>query len=1028
MGYSTGYIRRASGSQDFINFSAAIIEVTSTAGSADELEVYAERIDDSTAGSVNRIPDRSGITIIKLDDDLNYARYVSSAAFTPSATDNARTTADLGTTVEQDSPFTRTGNSIDIATTNLVLAVYSLENDRGDTVSGRTEIQGVLDLAGTEVDGTWSHSYGPRQTDNTNWGGMSCVALLEPSSGDDLQLVVVSREDTDEDWFAALQLVELPSGTEAIIVEATTGDFNGGGVDFAWDTAPRIDTGAFTHTTGTADIEVDNDDDYLAMASLANDAGVGGGAMQRAVPAIQFRVNTTDDDSIGSSSFSRGSGSADHPALACATLLTDLSAGDVIRLRCDRLNASVTGTIANEMGGMAVIRLSSLFPSGGTTLEPTSGTVTVVANSPTIIPPEAPPSAITPVHRLQGQQAVRWGTFHPPRRWRPQAVVHTAVLFEALVSALVPVSASVSVTANDAVPVPGVVAVAPTTASVTALANDPGLSLGAVTLGPGTATVTVSAPAPAVAPGAVVLVPAVATATVVTEEPTLSLATFLAAPVATVTVAAPEPTASPGPATVVPGSATVTVTAPDPTLSLGGAILAAGAAIVGVSGQDPSTDASTPLTPSSAVVAVVGNDPALSAAGTLTPGVATVVVVASAATLATPPLSLIPPQATVNALALGPALGPGAPMDIPLRRLHGQQAVRWRYHILSGPSQVTRLPLDALILPEAALASPSAVVTVVAQAAGLSAGESPDVLPYLRLRKPGLAPRWASFLPVVQVAGGPLLREPGTDTGAVLSPGSGTVTVVANSPAITTPAVASVVMAVRVTPQSTVLHWAEYLDPFPQIAGVGTQTLLTGTVLQADAASVTVVANAPGIGATVSATAGSAVVTVTAQSPGISAGSAVTALPPSLTDLVPVRWTMWNREYRSQRRGVRVGLDVAVLQFLAVVDGALVTVDANDAAIPSGSAALAAGSAAVTVVAQSPAIGVATALVPAVAVVEVVATTPGLSASAVSLEATAAIVLVFAPDPTITGGDTVIPVQTGRRWWRRYYFFGGGGG
>ena len=83
VGYSTGFVRRLSGSQEFINFSAAVINVTTTTGNGDDLEVRLERIDTSTLGTINRIADRSGITIIKLDDAFSYGRYQSAAAFTP---------------------------------------------------------------------------------------------------------------------------------------------------------------------------------------------------------------------------------------------------------------------------------------------------------------------------------------------------------------------------------------------------------------------------------------------------------------------------------------------------------------------------------------------------------------------------------------------------------------------------------------------------------------------------------------------------------------------------------------------------------------------------------------------------------------------------------------------------------------------------------------------------------------------------------------------------------------------------------
>ena len=97
-GYSTAFIRKQNGSQEHITQTSAIISVTSTTGTADELQVRSERIDFTTPSSpVARIADRSGITIIKLDDTNNFARYESSAFFATSATDNTRTVANIQT-------------------------------------------------------------------------------------------------------------------------------------------------------------------------------------------------------------------------------------------------------------------------------------------------------------------------------------------------------------------------------------------------------------------------------------------------------------------------------------------------------------------------------------------------------------------------------------------------------------------------------------------------------------------------------------------------------------------------------------------------------------------------------------------------------------------------------------------------------------------------------------------------------------------------------------------------------------------
>ncbi len=357
-GYSTAYLRKNNTALlDYITFSAAIIEVTTTTGTGDELEVRCERIDDVVlTGPVRVVDDRSGITIIKLDDTWGYGRYQSSSVTATSATDNTRTVMNIQTQDEQDSPFTRSTNDVDIATGNLVLAIYSVKME--STATGRSEFQSNLFLNGSALDGSWNQQY-IRTSQNTDWGGSSNVVLLNPTSGWDVNVGIVSREAGGESFDVALQLVELPAGAEAIILESAAGNYNpSAATNFNWPNASAYeDSAAFTFSSGQTNIDVDNDGDYIVMAAMGDSTDAGTGAT-RAMPALQFRVNTTDIEHVGSTTYHRNNNTADHSSLACATLLTGLSANDSIHCRNDRLG-NVTTTINNSAGQFAVIRIDS---------------------------------------------------------------------------------------------------------------------------------------------------------------------------------------------------------------------------------------------------------------------------------------------------------------------------------------------------------------------------------------------------------------------------------------------------------------------------------------------------------------------------------------------------------------------------------------------------------------------------------------------------------------------------------------------
>jgi len=367
-GGCNGYIRLNGGqSNDYILSGAAVVNVASTTGDGDEFFIHHIRDDTTTASPLpGRVGnDRSGVTIIKLDDTWGFGMYRSSAATTSSATDNVATTLNIQTQDEQDSPFTRSTNSVDMATTNPVLAIYGARVSTQNT-SNRAESQFRLNInAGTIEPGSWNQAYGPRNSNAINQAAMSGMCILYPASGDDVTFEIVSRELGGDDWDSALTLIELPSGTESCTVEATGGNFHPGtDAVFAWDTNPHIDTDAFTHTLGNSNIEVDNADDYIVMANQSVTSNVGPG-VTRAVPSAQFRVNTTNVQTAGATTYHRNNGTAEHGAVALCGMMTGLSATDDIHIWNTDIFSQNTGTMTCEAGAFTAIRLSSLFTPPG---------------------------------------------------------------------------------------------------------------------------------------------------------------------------------------------------------------------------------------------------------------------------------------------------------------------------------------------------------------------------------------------------------------------------------------------------------------------------------------------------------------------------------------------------------------------------------------------------------------------------------------------------------------------------------------
>lgn len=366
-GWSTQYIRKSGGTEEAIHFSCAIVDVDPD----DELQVRIYREDDGGGGNdPDRTPgDRSGIAVIKLPDDWDYARYEHDSEQSSSGSDNTRVTANIQDTQEEDSVFSRSGNTVTINTDNAVLACFSINSNGG--FGSRAEYQLNAELEGASVPGSWTHAY-IRNNGGCVLGGGSAMFLLQPTSGDELDIGITTRENGGEEFMAALQLVELPDTAKFVIAQATSGDFNAAATDFVWDTADHVDD-IFEHTAGTAPVELLVDGPCIVMASMA-DTDNAGTSVTRAIPAQQFRVNTTDDETAGHSCYVRGSGTADHGATAVAALLSGLSAGDTIQVRSDRIGPD-TSSIACDEGRFTVLSLDSLAgavdpPSGAVVRDP----------------------------------------------------------------------------------------------------------------------------------------------------------------------------------------------------------------------------------------------------------------------------------------------------------------------------------------------------------------------------------------------------------------------------------------------------------------------------------------------------------------------------------------------------------------------------------------------------------------------------------------------------------------------------------
>jgi len=351
-GMCQGYIRRDSGQFQIVIKGTGIIR---TSGANHKIKTIAYRTDDST-GEVLRTSGHGGVQIIRIDETDNFGRYASTAG--QELTADTATDVVLGTSIEQDSPFTRTSNAIDISTTGRYLVSYSC--DVSMTFNNRTEVQFWLELGGTRVPGS-SHSVYLRSTDSTQDGAVSHLTLVDVGTANDDLVWRVARVEggtvTTVASGACIQIWQLPSGNKTAIMEATGGTLYTN--PFEWDTLPHIDTDTFTATAGNSNIDTDSAvSTYLVLASGARTTY---GGCARCTPHYRVGGGALGVIPYGQDgSYFRGSGTAGFGGGGAACIIPDMPSGSI------EMQNALLGTVSDsdticQTGQLAVLDLGSLY-------------------------------------------------------------------------------------------------------------------------------------------------------------------------------------------------------------------------------------------------------------------------------------------------------------------------------------------------------------------------------------------------------------------------------------------------------------------------------------------------------------------------------------------------------------------------------------------------------------------------------------------------------------------------------------------
>lgn len=350
-GYGQDYIRKSSGDQECVVQGSMFLQVTS-----DNTDIFIRfyRTDNSTSGTVNRVPGYGGVIIIEMDDASHNFGFVS-ASSSENTTGTTERTLALNTSDKVDTGFSLASNQLTV--TNAGRYIAHFEMDLSQTGTGREVVTGYLRKnSTTEITGTRAFCY-IRGNDGCQDGALSWIGIIDLAASDSIDVrwsCPTSATITAAAGTGILQIWQLPSSADECIMEATTGNYNAD-ANFAWDTLPYIDTASFTAIAGNSNIDVDQDDHLLVFATFAQ---VTDSSPQRAVPLLTIKENGTARDYICGDGYHRNSGTSNF-SCSIFGLIELVRSGNSIEIHT--FPNAATGTLANTKGQFSILSLDSIW-------------------------------------------------------------------------------------------------------------------------------------------------------------------------------------------------------------------------------------------------------------------------------------------------------------------------------------------------------------------------------------------------------------------------------------------------------------------------------------------------------------------------------------------------------------------------------------------------------------------------------------------------------------------------------------------
>jgi hypothetical protein len=393
-GWGGGYIRDAEDNFSAYNSGAAIID----ASAGDDLAIVLDRDDGNPTGGTAIRPGTNGVSVLKIDDDLDYLRVHASARSADISGNTTFTAVDWDTADEVDTnSFAFSAPDSDVTVSGAVTQKFLVTTNVKLNVDGaggpRQNYELRLTLDGVEVPGTRSTAYIRFDNDDLN-GTMQYSGVIQKTSASDQVLAVEVRREGPESAStdivgdqSGLSIVALPETAEVLSL-ATNADQTLTSAQSVFTFGTQLSTAPsyLSHSTTTAsdNIDIDTDGNYLVFATTYTSRTSGTG---RDVPRIDWLLDSSTQSYGGHGHFNRGDQGTDDAFTSggsSGALFPSLTSGQVLELvQSDETTGTPVADFIADRVAVQVLEISELIVDA-------SSVVSVIGSQPTTLAPNTP--------------------------------------------------------------------------------------------------------------------------------------------------------------------------------------------------------------------------------------------------------------------------------------------------------------------------------------------------------------------------------------------------------------------------------------------------------------------------------------------------------------------------------------------------------------------------------------------------------------------------------------------------------------